>query len=369
VMENELGRDRVLEGAIPGRVGNDLGGVRLRNALGSGFDPEGSGYDMEAGDRLSMEYPLTIPKPNKYEGAVVSSDSHEAWVWHPELNDYLKHGSSLDPKTGMVLKGTGHKTYNLTLAEEKRLGNTIVKKGDRYYSVPDVPTVNPLMRSEAFGEKVYQGWPQSAAKAVVGLITGWGKKFPDVKGEETAREKWMKVAEQAIFATGKFKTTYPTFEIYKARMKELGIPLDVLQRQRAKGPSYNSIPATEAEYMARAGEKVDLWRLTDDAMAIAKEYDIPLRSVEQKITKGSSTTGGLAYLKEGKVKVTFDYGTEPAYMELAHELAHFVEKGHSKKFEAVHKEIYEKLVARNKGADWTKDASFEPRIVDRVGKP
>ena len=45
-MENELGRDRVLEGAIPSRVGNELGGVRLRNALGSGFDPEGSGYDM-----------------------------------------------------------------------------------------------------------------------------------------------------------------------------------------------------------------------------------------------------------------------------------------------------------------------------------
>jgi hypothetical protein len=36
-MENELGKDVVFEGAIPGRVGNDLGGVRLRNALGSGL--------------------------------------------------------------------------------------------------------------------------------------------------------------------------------------------------------------------------------------------------------------------------------------------------------------------------------------------
>ena len=34
----------------------------------------------------------------------------------------------------------------------------------------------------------------------------------------------------------------------------MGIPLDEVVKQRAKGPSYHSIPATEAEYMARANK-------------------------------------------------------------------------------------------------------------------
>ena len=51
-----------------------------------------------------------------------------------------------------------------------------------------------------------------------------------------------------------FKQSYPTFEIYKKAMADMKIPLDEVVKQRAKGPSYHSIPATEAEYMARAGE-------------------------------------------------------------------------------------------------------------------
>jgi len=170
-MDNELGKDVVFEGAIPGRVGNELGGVRLRNALGSGIDPE-------------------------------------------------------------------------------------------------VPVVNPLMRSEAFGEKVYQGWPQSAAKVVVGLITGWGKKFPDVKGEETLREKGYRLAEEAGFAGGmsKFKEMYPTFQAYKKAMDDLKIPLDLLAKQKAKG-FYKEVPANEAEYIARAGEaSVGKWVQTDPSI-------------------------------------------------------------------------------------------------------
>jgi hypothetical protein len=154
-MENELGRDRVLEGAIPGRVGNDLGGVRLRNALGSGLE---------------------------------------------------------------------------------------------------VPVVSPLMRSEAVGEKLYQAWPESLAKTLVGGVTGWANKFPEKKGDKTDVERAYEIASPAMFATSKFKSLYPTFEVYAAKMKDMGIPLDLLGKQKAKG-FYKEVPANEAEYLARAGKE------------------------------------------------------------------------------------------------------------------
>ena len=71
-----------------------------------GFDPEGSGYDYE-----------NAPPPS-----------------FKELGYFPKYGS-LNPKTGMVLKGRKHKTYDKTLKAEEDLGNKIIKKGDRYFSV------------------------------------------------------------------------------------------------------------------------------------------------------------------------------------------------------------------------------------------
>ena len=71
-----------------------------------GFNPEGSGYDYK-----------NAPEPS-----------------YKELGYFPKYGS-LDPKTGMVLKGRKHPTYKKTEDAEKKLGNKIIKKGDRYFSV------------------------------------------------------------------------------------------------------------------------------------------------------------------------------------------------------------------------------------------
>jgi hypothetical protein len=72
------------------------------------FDPEGKGYDY-----LTAE--ASGGKP-----------------------DSTGHWSSLDPRTGMVLKGKGHSTWDLTVKKETELGNKIIKKADgRYYSTPD----------------------------------------------------------------------------------------------------------------------------------------------------------------------------------------------------------------------------------------
>jgi hypothetical protein len=102
------------------------------------FDPEGEGYDEKLGALLNNMWPLTIPKPKKYQGDYVQNEgAYSGWVWHPEANDYKKHGSSLDPRTGMVLKGRKHPTWDLMEQEEERLGSKIIKgPNGRYYAVP-----------------------------------------------------------------------------------------------------------------------------------------------------------------------------------------------------------------------------------------
>ncbi len=69
------------------------------------FDPEGSGFDLET---------------FKESGGVP---------------DKTGHMGSLDPRTGMLLKGISHPTIQLTLDEEERLGNKIIRRGDRFFSV------------------------------------------------------------------------------------------------------------------------------------------------------------------------------------------------------------------------------------------
>ena len=68
------------------------------------FNPEGQDYDMTTATKAGIE-----PKDGHYP--------------------------SLDPRTGMVLKARNHPTWDLMVEEEKKLGNKVVKRGNRYYSV------------------------------------------------------------------------------------------------------------------------------------------------------------------------------------------------------------------------------------------
>ena len=72
------------------------------------FDAESSGYDYESAKKYGI-------KP-----------------------DSTGHWQSRVPETGLLLKGTKHKTCKKTLEGEKKMGCKVVKKGGRYYSVcPD----------------------------------------------------------------------------------------------------------------------------------------------------------------------------------------------------------------------------------------
>jgi len=85
-----------------------------RSTLDPPFDPEGSGYDYSSAIKAGL-------KP-----------------------DDTGHWPSRDPKTGMLLKGSGHLTWGKTLAGEEDEGNAIRRREDgRYYSFPKKTAIAP----------------------------------------------------------------------------------------------------------------------------------------------------------------------------------------------------------------------------------
>ena len=83
------------------------------------FNPEGSGYDMET----ALDAGLT--------------------------RDEIGHMGSLDPRTGMVLKGKSHESWNPMVQTEMSLGNTVEYDPDkgRYFSV-EGGMYNPAVQDE-----------------------------------------------------------------------------------------------------------------------------------------------------------------------------------------------------------------------------
>jgi hypothetical protein len=106
------------------------------------FDPEGSGFDENTASRLRKEMPLTLAKPKTKPAGPVPEEfnegAFEAWVWHPEENDWAVHGGSLDPATGMLLKGMKHPTVQKTIEYEKSQGREFVKRKDGRYYLQDI---------------------------------------------------------------------------------------------------------------------------------------------------------------------------------------------------------------------------------------
>ena len=79
------------------------------------FDPEGRGYD----------YGTFAEFDPKGLASFITQDSKKR-----------KHLGSLDPRTGKVLKGRKHPTFDLMLEEERMLDNLVMRLLDGYYSVP-----------------------------------------------------------------------------------------------------------------------------------------------------------------------------------------------------------------------------------------
>ena len=128
--------------------------------MGKPFDPkkplsESSSYDEELGGVARKKWPLgpeTKPKRRgKFKGETVEGGIKgskdlpwDSWVWHPEKEDWLAHGSSIYPgknkfgKERQVVKHPEHGTYWKTISGELSQGNAITYDEDtnRYYSNP-----------------------------------------------------------------------------------------------------------------------------------------------------------------------------------------------------------------------------------------
>lgn len=93
------------------------------------FDPYGTGYDYET----AKQYGLVPDATGRWPSRV--------------------------PQTGMLLKGSTHETWPLTMEEEVKLGNKIIFKEGRFYSVPDTSQEKQISDMDAILEslKLWKG--------------------------------------------------------------------------------------------------------------------------------------------------------------------------------------------------------------------
>jgi hypothetical protein len=109
------------QGLVPGSAVRGLG------TTPAAFDVEGRDYDYQTAEAAGMERDA-----NGRLGSVVP------------VSQQQREQLGLPEGSYMVLKGRGHETWNETVAGEEARGSVVVKKGDRYFSVPaDVQAEEP----------------------------------------------------------------------------------------------------------------------------------------------------------------------------------------------------------------------------------
>jgi hypothetical protein len=92
-------------------------------AGGSVFDPQGSDYDYQTALAHGM-------------GPTGLGDNQGHWGSVAPVSDDEQQLHDLPSDSYVVLKGKSHPTFHKAEAAENERGSGIVKKGDRYYSVP-----------------------------------------------------------------------------------------------------------------------------------------------------------------------------------------------------------------------------------------
>lgn len=91
----------------------------IQNPIPKKFDSESSDYDMRSAQAFGM-----TKDENGHYGSVIEASSSDKEKYNLPQESYL------------ILKGRQHPTWNLMNDAEKERGFAVIKKGDRYYSVP-----------------------------------------------------------------------------------------------------------------------------------------------------------------------------------------------------------------------------------------
>ena len=100
------------------------------------FNPEGSNYDMKTALEVGMTADENPGENFGHFGSVAPTSSNERKKYNLPEESYL------------ILKGRKHSTFHKAEEAEKRRGFKVIKKGSRYYSVPDPKSV---VREGEFG--------------------------------------------------------------------------------------------------------------------------------------------------------------------------------------------------------------------------
>jgi len=131
----------------------------------SKFDPQGPGFDIE-----TFKESGGIPDPSGHMG-------------------------SLDPRTGMVLKGVQHPTFHKTIEAEEKLGNKIVRRGNRLFSVPKSAAGTPV---NEFGDEVVEEVNEFGDPVGVSVIQPIAEPIPPEQAFDLMGRQWDAAIENDV---------------------------------------------------------------------------------------------------------------------------------------------------------------------------
>jgi len=87
------------------------------------FQPEGKGYDYTSAKAAGMEPDGTGRNKGHWGSVTLASDA-------------VRKKYNLPDESYMVLKGRSHETFFKAVLGEQATGSKIIKRGNRYFSVP-----------------------------------------------------------------------------------------------------------------------------------------------------------------------------------------------------------------------------------------
>lgn len=238
------------------------------------FDPEGAGYD--------------------YASAMESGGKPDA----------EGHWGSLDPRTGMVLKGRQHETWDLMEKEEKKLGNIIIKRGERYFSQPETPEVEPEEKpvpSFDIRGALEAGWSYEEIVHELGPTIDF-----DIEG---ARENGYSYQEIAEYLSTQ---TYPPYQDTAEALKRLHLPRindpnNLTAYDRYRIDQYIKTLEPEISHAARTNAIAEMKRrqygeITIDYPSFTRAVKNLPKSIRRMIEEFGSLLVGLPMLTVQQIK-------------------------------------------------------------------
>ena len=100
------------------------------------FNPKGKGYDYKSAIKAGM-------------GADGTGVNKGHWGSVAPTTEEERKKYNLPPESYILVKGKKHKSWDIAIQYEVKRGFKVIKKGNRYFSVPSNPRSNRLLMQDA----------------------------------------------------------------------------------------------------------------------------------------------------------------------------------------------------------------------------